>query len=73
MDKLFQNTGHEETSPNNGRMDEKTDSHDLLEAMETGQNKIQYVANTRSTGPERMGICKHKKELLENLQKPNPR
>nr|WP_244562760.1 hypothetical protein [Paenibacillus uliginis] len=68
MDQLLQNSRHEETARNYGQMDEKANSHDLLETMETSEDKVRDVAITQNPETESMGIGIHKKELLENIQ-----
>ena len=49
-------------------MDEKADSHDLLEAVETSEDEIRETAIARNPRTKSMGIRKHEKGLLENLQ-----
>ena len=68
MGELFQNSGHEEIAPDHGRMDEKANSHDLLETVETSEDAIQDASIVRNPSTESMGIREHKKELLEDIQ-----
>ncbi len=51
-----------------GRMDEKTNSHDLLETVETSKDKTRDADFTWNPKTQGMGVRKHKKELLENIQ-----
>jgi hypothetical protein len=43
MGKLFQNSEYEATAPNHRRMDEKTNSHDLLETMERVRTRFKML------------------------------
>jgi|GEM_PF-3920818 len=49
-------------------MDEKKNSYDLLEAMETSKNKIYQFTKTRITEATGMGKCEYNERLLENIQ-----
>ena len=47
-------------------MDEKADTHDLLEAMETGEDEVRKATVARNPQAEGMGAREHEKGLLEN-------